>query len=58
MTATLLCTADPRAQELGAEHRYVRADLSRADGQEVVMKLLEQERFDLLVNNAGMGVDA
>ncbi len=43
-------------QEIGPGHAYVKADLSTAIGQDIVGSLLTQKKFDLLVNNAGVGV--
>lgn len=42
--------------ELGAECRYLVADLSTSEGMAVVTDELGQESYDLLVNNAGVGV--
>jgi short-subunit dehydrogenase len=42
--------------ELGAGHGYLVADLSTVDGQRNVAGALEREHYDLLVNNAGVGV--
>lgn len=42
--------------ELGPLHEYIRADLSTHQGQEIVCKLLNAKKFDLLINNAGVGV--
>lgn len=42
-------------QALGPSHVYVTADLSTGPGQDIISRLLEEKRFDLLVNNAGAG---
>ena len=39
--------------ELGSLHSYLMADLATSEGVEKVSKLLHQEKFDLLINNAG-----
>lgn len=43
------------AQALGPEHACVTADLATDQGQDLVSRLLEEKRFDLLINNAGAG---
>lgn len=42
--------------ELGAGHKYVVADLSNIAGQEKVASALTTQHYDLLVNNAGVGL--
>jgi short-subunit dehydrogenase len=42
-------------KELKGSHDFLVADLSTQEGQDAVVKRLEQEHFDLLVNNAGVG---
>ena len=41
---------------LGTSHRYVVADLSQSDGIKKVADELAQTKYQLLVNNAGVGV--
>jgi short-subunit dehydrogenase len=40
---------------LGPSHSYHIADLSSREGQDKVQKIIELGRFDLLINNAGIG---
>lgn len=42
--------------ELGPGHEFLIADLASADGQGRVADALTRQHFDLLVNNAGVGV--
>ncbi len=42
-------------EALGGKHNYLVADLSTKEGQERVANALTVGRFDLLVNNAGVG---
>ena len=42
-------------RELGEEHDYLVADLSSSAGQDAVIARLREQRFDLLINNAGVG---
>jgi short-subunit dehydrogenase len=41
---------------LGPEHRHIVADLSTAAGQTAVADALRDEPYDVLVNNAGVGI--
>src|SRR6185503_13961179 len=44
-------------QELGgAPHTFVVSDLSHPEGLRELQKLLREQKFDLLINNAGFGV--
>jgi short-subunit dehydrogenase len=43
------------AAKLGASHGYQVADLSTSEGQLKIQKIIETGKFDLLVNNAGVG---
>ncbi|MDZ4081878.1 MAG: SDR family NAD(P)-dependent oxidoreductase [Bdellovibrionales bacterium] len=42
-------------EKLGPKHSYQVADLSSDDGQRKIQALIESGKFDLLVNNAGVG---
>ena len=42
-------------KELGPKHKYIVADLTSQDGQEQVARELTSEKYNLLVNNAGVG---
>lgn len=44
------------AQELGATSKMLVADLSTAEGQQLAARELRGTHYDLLVNNAGVGV--
>lgn len=41
--------------ELGPGHRFLVADLSTEAGQNTVIQEMERTRYDLLINNAGVG---
>lgn len=43
-------------KELGTGHDYVVADLATDAGQDKITQALKAKRYDLLVNNAGVGV--
>ena len=43
-------------QEAGAKHKSVAADLTTSEGLEKISHLLLNEKYDLLINNAGLGV--
>ena len=43
-------------QELGGGHSYLPADLSKTEDTARIVKTLTTKKFDLLVNNAGIGV--
>ena len=43
-------------KELGEGHRYLVADLSSDAGQDTVMAELQSQHYDLLINNAGVGL--
>jgi uncharacterized protein len=44
------------ANELGAEHRCIRADLTNQDDLSKVVQDIEVTRYQLLINNAGYGI--
>ncbi len=56
---TLVARNERKLQDLvailGRSHSYQIADLSSREGQDKVQKIIETEKFDLLVNNAGIG---
>lgn len=41
--------------ELGPAHSHLAADLSTSEGQDAVYRLLTDKKYNLLVNNAGIG---
>jgi short-subunit dehydrogenase len=41
--------------EIGNNHSYIIADLTTAIGQDKIVQAISEQRFDLLVNNAGIG---
>ncbi len=41
--------------EIGNNHSYIIADLSTAIGQDQIVQAISEQRFDLLINNAGIG---
>ncbi len=43
------------AAKLGPSHSYLVADLSHSEGQSKIQELIENGKFNLLVNNAGVG---
>ena len=43
-------------KELGEGHRYLVADLTSDAGQDTVMAELQSGHYDVLVNNAGVGL--
>ncbi len=56
---TAVARNEHRLKELAIEApglKYLSADLTTADGISRVASLVKEDRFDLLVNNAGMGV--
>lgn len=42
-------------KELKGTHTYVLADLASVVGQQKIMQLFQEQHFDLLINNAGVG---
>lgn len=44
--------------EMGTNHRYIVADLSTDAGQTLIAKEIETGGYDLLINNAGIGVQS
>lgn len=60
-TVTVLARNESRLKELLAElpegqHRYIVADLARPEGVDIATRELGKNRYNLLVNNAGVGV--
>ena len=43
-------------KQLGEKHRYLVADLSTDAGQRAIAKEVENQHYNLLINNAGVGV--
>jgi short-subunit dehydrogenase len=41
--------------EIGNNHTYIIADLTSAIGQDKIVQAISEQRFDLLINNAGIG---
>src|SRR5690349_20259297 len=58
-TVTIVSRSETKLREaatkLGQNCTYVVADLSTREGQNKIVQELENKKFDLLVNNAGIG---
>src|SRR4051812_2692704 len=58
-TVTVVARNEKKLKEvvgqLGGQNKFVVADLATVEGQTKIEKILTEGRFDLLVNNAGVG---